>query len=85
VAQYQGAKGLHRRGQFTMEECHQQSVSRISTWAYPIYINDLDNGVRNWMLKFADDTKIFSKMNNAEDGRKQQDDLDRLERWSEEW
>jgi len=34
-----------------------------------IYINDLDIEVRNWMLKFADDTKIFNKINNAEDGR----------------
>jgi len=35
------------------------------------------------MLKFADDTKIFSKINNAEDGRRLQDDLDRLVRWEE--
>jgi len=37
------------------------------------------------MLKFADDTKIFSRINNAEDGRRLQDDLDRLVRWSDEW
>jgi len=48
-----------------------------------IYINDLDNRVRNWMLKFADDTNIFSEINNAEDGRRLQDDLDRLVRWEE--
>jgi len=49
-----------------------------------IYVNDLDNGVRNWMLKCADDTKLFIKINNADDGRLQ-DDMDRLVRWSEEW
>ena len=32
-----------------------------------IYINDLDNGTRNWILKFADDTKIFSAVNNDAD------------------
>ena len=26
-----------------------------------IYINDLNYGVRNWILQFADDTKIFGK------------------------
>jgi len=26
-----------------------------------IYISDLDTGVMNWLLKFADDTNIFSK------------------------
>jgi len=35
------------------------------------------------MLRFANDTKFFSKINNAEDGRRLQDDLDRLERWEE--
>jgi len=48
-----------------------------------IYINDLDNGVWNLMLKFADDAKIFSKKNNTWDGRRLQDDLDRLVRWEE--
>jgi len=42
------------------------------------YISDLGNGVQNSMLKFADDTKIFRKINNAEDGRILQDDLDKL-------
>jgi len=37
------------------------------------------------MLKFADDTKIYSKINNAEDGMRLQDDRDRLVRWFEEW
>jgi len=30
-----------------------------------IYINDLDNGVKNWILKFADHTKIFSAVNQG--------------------
>jgi len=32
-----------------------------------VYINDLDYGVRNWILKFADDTKIFSQVSSLKD------------------
>ena len=50
-----------------------------------IYINDLDFGIRNWILKFADDTKIFSRINNSLDSERLQSDLLQLIRWSEEW
>ena len=50
-----------------------------------IYINDLDNGIKNWILKFADDTKIFSAVNNDSDRRLLQKDLDNLLMWAEEW
>jgi len=50
-----------------------------------IYINDLDYGIRNWILKFADDTKIISRMDNVQDRVSLQNDLDKLVKWSEEW
>ena len=50
-----------------------------------IYINDLDYGIRNWILKFADDTKLFSRIEDNMDVVKLQEDLSRLIRWSEEW
>jgi len=50
-----------------------------------IYINDFDNGIKNWILKFADDTKIFSAVNNDSDRRLFQIDLDDLLMWAEEW
>ena len=50
-----------------------------------IFINDLDYGIKNWILKFADDTKIFGKINTAEDHINLQRGLDKLVRWSEEW
>jgi len=37
------------------------------------------------LLKFADDTKIFSKVNTASDGLKLQKDLQKLVEWSVEW
>ena len=44
-----------------------------------IYINDLN------VLKFADDTKLFRKVNTDGDKQYLQNDLDRLVKWSEKW
>ena len=50
-----------------------------------IYINDLDDNITSNVLKFANDTKVFRRVNN--DGNKQhlQNYLDRLVKWSEKW
>jgi len=46
--------------------------------------NDLDYGIRNWILKFADHTKIFSGDNGSEVCVRLQKDLDTLVNWSKE-
>ena len=50
-----------------------------------IYINDLDDSITNNVLKFADDTKLFRKVNTDGDKQHLQNDLDRLVKWSEKW
>ena len=50
-----------------------------------IFINDLDYGIKSWILKFADDTKIFSRIRGPDDCLKLQQDVDRLLSWAEEW
>ena len=50
-----------------------------------IYINDLESGIDNWILKFADDTKIFSQITNDNDRKVLQEDLSKLISWSEKW
>ena len=50
-----------------------------------IYINDLDDGITSYVLKFADDTKLFRKVNTDGDKQHLQNDLDRLVKWSEKW
>ena len=49
-----------------------------------IYIDDLDNGVLSNILKFADDTKCFRKVNNAEEQQKLQGDLETMTQWAKQ-
>ena len=48
-----------------------------------IYINDLNDNITSNVLKFADDTKVFRRVNNDGDKQHLQNDLDRLVKWSE--
>ena len=50
-----------------------------------VYINDLDDSITNNVLKFADDTNVFRKVNTDGDKQHLQNDLDRLVKWSEIW
>ena len=50
-----------------------------------IYINGLDDDIISKMLKFADDTKVFRKIENDADREHLQDDLNKLIEWSEKW
>jgi len=50
-----------------------------------IYINDLEFGIDNWTLKFADDTNIFTRITDDNDWHSLQDDLSKLTTWSEKW
>ena len=50
-----------------------------------IYIGDLDDNITSNVLKFADDTKVFRRVNNDGDKQHLQNDLNRLVKWSEKW
>lgn len=50
-----------------------------------VYINDLDLGINSKVLKFADDTKIFSTVQGAQDNYRVQGDLDKLIAWADRW
>ena len=50
-----------------------------------VYINDLEEGVIGNILKFADDTKLFTKTKKIGDKQNLQDDIDKFVTWSEKW
>jgi len=47
-----------------------------------MFINDLDLHIHNVLLKFADDTKICSRIRNSDDVQKLQEDLNTLQEWA---
>ena len=68
-----------------MEISLEWGATRICTRAFFVYINDLEEGVTGKILKFADDTKLFTKTKEIGDKQKVQDDIDKLVKWSEKW
>jgi len=50
-----------------------------------IFINDLDCNITSTILKFADDTKLISIVNNDDDSSLLQHDLTILENWTHSW
>jgi ribonucleases P/MRP protein subunit RPP40 len=56
--------------------------SALGPMLFLIYINNIEAGVTNGLLKFADDNKIFGVVPSQDDKRKLQGDLKNLCRWS---
>ena len=50
-----------------------------------IYVNDIDVNINTHILKFADDTKIFSVVTTEDDVKRLRMDLKNVCAWSEEW
>ena len=49
------------------------------------YINDMPDTVSSFIYMYADDTKISRQVAKAEDSKKLQDDLNRIQQWSDKW
>jgi len=50
-----------------------------------LYINDIDDTVNSETLKFADDTKIYNRVDSVEGIERIRADLRNLVVWSIEW
>ena len=75
--------GFQSSWQFVLSGVPQRSI--LGPVLFLVFINDLDAGIVNWILIFADDTKVFGKVNNIDDSQKTQDDLNTLFSWSQDW
>ena len=52
---------------------------------FVLYINDLPDVVKSNILLFADDTKIFHQVKSRNDALLLQEDVNKLEQWSDKW
>ena len=52
---------------------------------FTIYINDIDQGIKNTIKKFADDTKLIGKAGSEEEVNSIKEDLKKLHKWTEDW
>ena len=52
---------------------------------FVIYINEIDEEVCSNLLKFADDTKLFSRIASNKDAEVLQRDFNTMHRWSVYW
>ena len=52
---------------------------------FVIYINDMPDNILSDIYLFADDTKIFSNTANPANAKTLQEDLNRLQNWSDKW
>ena len=59
--------------------------SVLGALLFLVYINDLDTGLINELLKFADDTKVFGKVTDGSAKESIQEDLNRLVNWADRW
>lgn len=59
--------------------------SVVGPLMFVIYINDMPGAVEGCLKMFADDAKLFRRVNNAKDWEMQQRDLQSLGLWSKKW
>jgi len=73
------------RSRFTAVISGVPQGSILGPLSFIIFINDLDDGVVSKILKFADDTKIVSKVASKDQIKILQSDLHRMFSWSQDW
>jgi len=50
-----------------------------------IFIDDLEDGIKNMIYKFADDIKVLAQVQSEAERKSLQEDLDKLSEWTDMW
>ena len=61
------------------------SGSVLRPLLFIIYINDLDNGIKSKLSKFAGDTKLVGEMDSRGGGVNIQESIDTCIDWAKDW
>lgn len=75
-------------GEFSSWETVSSGVpqgSVLGPLLFLIYVNDLPDWMETEMVMFADDTKVWNRISGPRDCVRLQQDLDRLQKWSDKW
>ena len=59
--------------------------SVLSPVMFLVYVNYMTEGVNSYMSLFSDDAKLLRKIENKENCKHLQKDLDKIHRWSKLW
>ncbi|MES9884550.1 MAG: reverse transcriptase family protein [Sedimenticola sp.] len=59
--------------------------SVIGPTLFLIFINDMPEVVNNIVKMFADDAKIYARVNTVQEAANLQNDINNLQKWSEKW
>ena len=78
-----GVNGKRSTRHNVTSEIQQGSV--LGPLLFVIFINDLPQTVNSDAYLFADDTKIFNIIKSRDDSTILQEDLTKLEEWSDTW
>ena len=78
-----GIRGIFSRWRSVWSGVPQGSV--MGPTLFLVYVNDLLDGLKSDGKLFADDAKIFRRIKSCADKQILQEDLDRLQEWSDKW
>ena len=76
-------EGVASGWEFVLSGVPQGSV--LGSVLFIVFIDDIDEGIRSNVLKFADDTKLVARVGSEEDRDRLRQDLIELFKWSKDW